>query len=111
MSALVLDGFTGFCDDQPVVCAGFVEFWSKRAAVWAVIDESVQANIFMAIHQHVAHVISKYQPTVFNRIEMTVLHSFKAGHRWAKALGFVNKCELEKYDQLGRDYTFYDRVR
>jgi len=111
MSALVRDSFTGMCDDQPVVCAGFIEFWPKRAAVWAVIDESVEANIFMAIHRQVSHAIAAYQPNVFRRLEMTVLSSFKKGHTWAKLLGFVRKCELERYDHLGRDYTFYDRVR
>lgn len=111
MSDLIKDGFTGMCDGHPVVCAGFVEFWKGRATVWAVFDHRVTPNIFLSIHRQVAKVIDDYQPIVFHRLEMTVVSGFKAGHRWAKKLGFVREGLLHKYDQWGRNYTLYARIR
>ena len=111
LDGLKRDSFTAFCGNDVVACAGFVEMWPGRATVWADLDGRITPNIFLSLHRHVARAIKSYQPKLFHRLEMTVLHDFKNGRRWAKSLGFNMRCKLPMYDQWKRDYLFYERIR
>lgn len=111
LNELLRRGFTGFFGDRPSVCAGFIEMWPTRACSWSVLDKSVNGSMMIPVHKAVMSAINSYQPKIFKRLEMSVLRSFRPGHKWARMLGFVPEGVMHHYDQWGRDYTLYARVR
>jgi hypothetical protein len=111
MSNVERDSFTCMCGDEPIFCAGFIEMDKDNAVVWAVFDKRVKPNIFLSIHRQVCAAIKAYQPSVFSRLEMTVLDGFEEAHRWAKMLGFVHEAYLEKHGPLSQNHTQYKRIR
>lgn len=111
ISSVARDGFTGTFDGQPRVCAGFIEMWQGRARVWSVIDRRVSGVDMLPIHRAVMNAINKYQPLVYNRLEMEVMRGFNPGYRWARMLGFTPEGVMSHYDPWGNDYVLFSRVR
>ena len=108
---MVADSFSGLFDGKVCVSAGFIKEWPWRGVAWALIDRNVTKQMMIPVHRAVMQAIESYQPTMFHRLEMAVRHDVREAHRWAKMLGFTPEGIMRKYDELGRDYTLYARVR
>lgn len=104
-------GFTGLFGERPYVCSGFIHNWKWRGTAWSVIDRSTVGWMMVPIHRAVMNSINEHQPSVFKRLEMTVLEGFAPGRRWAELLGFTKDCVMEHYCEDGMDYGLYSRVR
>ena len=99
------NSWTGVVDGEPMVCAGTIQQWRGRHTAWAYvargtlpymawITENVNANLAF----------------VTGRVEFTVRADFKAGHRWARLLGFYVETPLMKsYGPSGEDHVGYVR--
>ncbi len=111
LSHLTNSSFSGVFGDKVVVSAGFIEIWPWRAVAWSVIDKDVTGQKLIPVHRAVMNAINCYQPSLFKRLEMAVLQEFKQAHRWARMLGFSPEGVMSMYDEWGRDYTLYSRVR
>lgn len=91
-------------------CGGLNKCWPGRAEAWAIFDLQLKSTaIFLAIHNAVRNVLDACD---FKRIECTVESDFKAGHRWAKALGFeLEAPKLRAYMPGGADVSLYARIK
>lgn len=100
--------YSWIVNDRAVGCGGVIEFWDDRGEAWAVLESGLKTE-FLSIHRAVSRF---FEMCPLNRIEATVLHSFKEGHRWMKALGFeVEAPLLKSYFPNGADATLYAKVR
>lgn len=91
-------------DGIPVACAGLLKYWNGRYEAWAFLIPG-HRDAFLFIHNKVKLFLSE---TSIRRIEATVDMKFRAGHRWAKALGFEVECEILKaYGPTGNDFKLY----
>lgn len=98
---------TGFIDGQIVGIAGVVPVWEGRAFAWSYLD--VTAALHMLA---LTRAVRSYLDTLpVNRIEMTVICGFEAGHRWAKMLGFELEAPIMREFHPGVDCSLYARVK
>ena len=57
-------------------------------------------------------VLEAFDVLPYKRVEMHVDYEFKAGHRWAKMLGFkVDAPRMEHSGFYGNDETLYVRIK
>ena len=59
------------------------------------------------IHRRVSDFLDRSD---VDRIETGVRESFKAGHRWAKMLGFQAEGLMRRFGPDGSDYQMYARI-
>jgi hypothetical protein len=90
-------------------CGGIRKYWEGRGEAWAIFDMGNSCKReFLAIHNAVKKVLSECG---FKRIECTVELPFKAGHRWARLLGFnLEASVMGAYLPGGKDASLYARV-
>lgn len=100
--------FTATVDDEPMLCAFFVELWNKRAYGAFVMSEEIKKHSVQVYRG-----LRNYIPTLpFNRIEIDCPLDLEIAHRRAKFLGFEVMCERAKrYLPDGSDATIYEWVR
>lgn len=96
--------FSGWVDHRCVGCAGLVPIFGHSARAWAILSENCGSHM-LAITRFVRKVLAR---APYTRIEADVHCDFEAGHRLAKALGFVVEApRRRKYDAFGRDMALY----
>jgi hypothetical protein len=93
--------------DRVFASGGVVLIDQFRALVWGSIGADAGSHM-VAITRAAKHMLDSIP---VNRLEMTVLVSFEAGHRWAKMLGFECEAPILKKFAHGRDYSLYAKVR
>jgi len=92
-------------DGMPVAAGGTMELWPNRHIAWALLPLTT-SPVMLAVTREAQRRVA----AVKGRVEMTVLRSFDAGHRWAKMLGFeVETPVLRAYGPGGEDFTGYVR--
>lgn len=97
--------WTAVADGEPIACGGTVEIWPGRHSGWAYLNKSAAAHMLF-----VTRAAEQVLQQVKGRIEMTVRCDFKAGHRWAKILGFVLETPvLKQFGPEGEDHSGYTR--
>lgn len=89
--------------------AGLVPVWAGRTLAWALLSKYAPP-FMLPITRHIRFVLDTYPA---KRIEMVVLNSFPQGHRWARALGFVNETPngMRAFLPDGSDGAMYARVK
>lgn len=80
-------------EGKPLLCAGLIDCWDGRAQAWAVLDQKCK-EYFLPMHNAVKRFL---EVCPVKRIEATVRKDFKAGHRWARLLGFELETETMKH--------------
>lgn len=105
LRALEGKSWTAMLGDDPVACGGLIEQWPFRHAGWVYLPKEAapyMRTITLAAMEKMAE--------VKGRIEMTVRKDFKAGHKWARMLGFVVETPtLHAYGPEGEDHVGYWR--
>lgn len=81
--------FSGLVDDRVIGCAGLIEHHDYMATAWAIISKQDMAQRFVAIHRAVDEFLKRQ---TYRRINAHVGLYDRAGHRWARMLGFT--CEI-----------------
>lgn len=91
-----------------VAAAGIVPIYNHRAMAWALMSRD--AGPYM--RQITRKVRSALDLSPYKRIEMLVDYEFKAGHQWAKMLGFkVEAPRMIMSGVYGNDETMYVRIK
>lgn len=99
------NSWTLVVDMRPVACGGTLQHWPGRHTAWTYLNKDTGRHM-VAITKAVQ---SKLVP-VKGRIELTVLHGFEQGHRWARILGFeVETPEMLGFGPNGETHTGYVR--
>ncbi len=114
----VLDGYfhqladagpawTATLSEVPMCCGGMFETSAHRAIAWAWMGRCPRPA-FLGLHHLVLGILSR---CTYHRIETTVRTDYAAGHRWARALGFVEEAaRMRSYFPDGNDATLYARI-
>lgn len=93
----------------PIACGGYLMIEDGVAHLWSDICPGVGASGMLAATRYAMAVIEQLIAEDVVRIEMAVKTGFKAGHRWARMLGF--HCEsMKKSYYLDEDYSIYARI-
>lgn len=107
---MLLEGvaYTAIDGDIVLGCGGMMQITQNRWQAWALVSTATRGKMLKA-----TALVRKFlneHPVV--RLETVVRHDFENGHRWAKALGFVNETPngMKKYYEDGCDYDLYARV-
>lgn len=101
----VHNSWTGVVHGSPIACAGTVTHWPGRHYAWAVLGSSTAPHM-----RWITREVLRRLDELKGRIEMTVLVDFKAGHRWAKMLGFeVETPCMKGYGPVGESHAMYVR--
>lgn len=81
----------------------------RKSMAWALVSRDIGPELLELTRALKRHLDVCSEP----RVEMLVLSEFKAGHKWAKMLGFT--CEtpdgMRKHSPLGEDEHLYARVK
>lgn len=80
-------GYTGIVDGKPVACAGILPVNERICSAWALLSKDACHHLLGITRQ----IVSRLDGLGFARVETTVRHGFKEGHRWARMLGFTNE--------------------
>lgn len=100
--------YTIFVNGVAVACVGVAEYWRHRGEAFAFIS-SDSGKHFVSIVRTMKRLIDEVD---CDRIEATVIRSFKQGHRLVRLLGFELEADLmRKYGLTGLDYSLYARVK
>lgn len=93
-------------DGMPVAAGGTIELWANRHMGWTMLPITSAPHMTAVTRE-----ARRRLAAVKGRIEMTVLLSFDAGHRWAELLGFeVETPVLRHYGPDGADFVGYVRI-
>lgn len=100
------NSWTGVVDGEPVACAGTVMQWPGRHTAWAYMCKGSGPHMRWITQEVLKRIVD-----IKGRIELDVLANFKAGHRWARTLGFRVEAPLMKaYGPAGEDFVGYVRL-
>jgi RimJ/RimL family protein N-acetyltransferase len=99
--------FTGMVGDRIIACAGAVEVWPGRAALWSLLAEDAGRH-FVSLHRAVTGFLIA---APWRRMEATVDVDFEAGQRWVRMLGFEHEGRLRGYTPDGRDQDLFAKVK
>lgn len=102
------ESYSGWVDNRCVWAGGVFEKWADVGFGWALFGKGSYA--------HIAAITERSRQTIHNapykRVEVTVDPGYKAGERWAKALGLtLEAANLRCYGPGGRDMALYSYVR
>lgn len=98
--------WTGVVDGAPVICAGMMQQWKGRHTAWAYVARGTLPHMAWITEE-----TRKRIAAVPGRVEFTVRKDFRAGQRWAKALGFeVEAPLLRAFGPQGEDHVGFVRV-
>lgn len=100
--------FTALDGDEVLACAGVLELWEGRGAVWAFLSENI-GHRMVAVHRAVRRYFDVLD---FRRLEAEVAIDFEQGHRWMRLLGFeLESPRMRSYFPDGSDAALYVRVK
>lgn len=100
--------YTIFVKGKAAACVGVAEYWRHRGEAFAFISADSGPH-FLPIVRTMKRLIDGVD---CDRIEATVIKSFKQGHRLVRLLGFELEADLmRKYGLTGLDYSLYARVK
>lgn len=100
-------GWAVWRGSECIFIGGFMEQWPGLASGWAVLAALSTKELLYLTRSIGRHV----ERLSYRRLEMTVVASFAAGHRWARLLGFQVEGYMRAYDPLGRDHVLYARIK
>jgi hypothetical protein len=104
--------FTALCDDSVLACGGFIWKWKGVVDGWVLLSERVGPDGLLWLHRNVLKMNEGlYKKYGKLRIQTTVREDFRAGHRWAKMLGFEPEGLMRQYDPDGKDHRLYARIQ
>lgn len=99
------NSWTLVADMTPVACGGTMQLWPGRHTAWTYLNKNTGKHM-VAITKAALDGLAKIK----GRIELTVLHDFEQGHRWARILGFkVETPEMPMFGPNGETHTGYVR--
>lgn len=98
--------FAGMDGERVLGCAGIIEMWEGRGAVWSMLSGSIGRQ-FVAVHRAVSGFLDASH---YRRLEATVDVGFEEGVRWIEMLGFRLETPCMKgYLPNGGDAAMYVR--
>ena len=101
------DSWTAVHNGEPVACGGYVTQWPGRHVCWMFMNYVAGPHMLS-----ITRAVIKKLDAISGRLELTVRCDFRAGHRWAKMLGFLVETQTMKaYGPEGEDHTLYVRYR
>lgn len=100
---------TGLIDGEVMFCAGIIQLTQQRWQAWTFMSQNTSKHMLFITRSIEALLVEAN----CNRIETPVLHSFKAGHKWAELLKFENETPkgMKNYGDDGKTYDLYARVK
>ena len=103
------EAYTGIVDGKVIIIAGSLNVHDHIGMVWTLLSQGSERHLF-SITKAIKEWLDRQK---IPRLETTVRHDFKAGHKWAKMLGFINETPegMERYGTDGKTYDLYARVR
>lgn len=89
--------------------SGVLPIMPHRAIAWAVLSDEAAPSMMQIIRK----VSGALDLLPYRRIEMTVREDFKAGHRFARAIGMTLETPkpMRGYGANGDDEMMYSRIR
>ncbi len=100
--------WTAIAGGRPIACAGFSRStWPHQAMAWCILAE----NIGAAMVPLTRLVRREFARSEFQRLEVLVLSSHAAGHRWAKLIGLEREGTMRRWGPLAVDHDIYARVK
>lgn len=92
-----------------VAVAGVLPITPHRAIAWAVLSEQAAPSMMQIVHK----ASGSLNLLPYRRIEMTVREDFKAGHRFARAVGMTLETPepMRGYGANGDDEMMYSRIK
>lgn len=92
-----------------VAVAGVLPISPHKAIAWAVLSEQAAPSMMQVVRK----VSGALALLPYRRIEMTVREDFKAGHRFARAVGMTLETPepMRGYGANGEDEMMYSRVK
>jgi hypothetical protein len=102
------ESWTGFIHGKIVGCAGFIEVWPGRHQAWALISATIGPEGMVQFTKAVKRGLALKS----GRVELVVASEFKAGHRWARLLGFTLETPepMRRWFPEGGDASLYARI-
>lgn len=102
------ESWTGRIGDRIVGCAGVITFWPGRYQAWAVISATIGPEGMVQFTK----AVRRFLALKTGRIELVVAAEFKAGHRWARLLGFSLETPepMRRWFPEGGDASLYSRI-
>jgi|TARA_R110000803_G_scaffold95372_1_gene163291 hypothetical protein len=104
------DAWTGFYNNEPIVCGGITPIWEHVAEVWIIMKQETNQHKFFMLK----NIKDKFETTIqkreYHRIQAAVRTDFKNGIRFAKWFGMTSEGVMQKYGPEGKDYLMTARI-
>ena len=105
------DAWTGFHNDQPIVCGGINPIWEGVADVWIIMKKGSNKHKFFMLK----NIKEKFEETItkrnYHRVQAVVRSDFTHGLRFAKWFNMTSEGVMKKYGPDGKDYIMVARIK
>lgn len=105
------NAFSGFVNNELMICVGLAEYWQGRAHIWALFSKKAERN-FVSVFRGMQKFL---ESRPYRRIEMDVplYDEFtEMAHRRAALLGFTLECpRAVHYRPCGGDSALYAWIK
>ncbi len=105
------DAWTGFHNDQPIVCGGINPIWEGVADVWIIMKKGSNKHKFFMLK----NIKEKFEETItkrnYHRVQAVVRSDFTHGLRFAKRFNMTSEGVMKKYGPDGKDYIMVARIK
>lgn len=100
---------SAWVNSKCIGAAGVITLYGHRAIAWALVSKDAGPHM-LQLTRKVRGALDLHPA---KRIEMTVIHGYSQGHRWARLLGFGEPEAplMKKSGFFGDDEALYARVK
>lgn len=100
------NSWTAVLDGEVIACGGTIQQWPGRHLAWTHLGPHTKSHMVW-----LTRAVRSKLAAVKGRVEMQVLFSFEAGHRWAEMLGFMLETPIMvAWGPEGADYSGYVKI-
>ena len=105
------DSWTGFYENEPIVCGGIYEMWESVAEVWIIMREGTnRKHKFFMLRNIKKYLEETIQRKNYKRIQSTVRADFTEGKKFAEWFGMQSEGLMKQYGPDGLDYLRLARI-
>lgn len=105
------DAWTGFYNDQPIVCGGINPIWEGVADVWIIMKKGSNKHKFFMLK----NIKEKFKETItkrnYHRVQAVIRSDFTDGLRFAKWFDMTPEGVMKKYGPDSKDYIMVARIK
>lgn len=102
--------FSLWYDEHLLAVIGTQHIWGGVVAVWAILTVEIyryRVSLLRVLKQLLSFNMIDLN---LHRVQIDVRADYAAGHRFAKALGFIAEGTMKKFGTNKEDYVLYARV-